>query len=342
MTEAVILANGVSLSMELGIPVHVDPDRDLHGPAVVRAANGDLLLSHQDSDRHGGGDGYVHQWRSRDNGFSWEDEGPAADWRERGLDALFGDYALAPDGRLIMFVQRRQPLGGDKGIGATWYSISTDHGRTWEEQGPVDDADEHAAMYVRSVQVRDDILYGGVWSRHGSALYTSVDNGSTWQKRSVMFPPDYPDFEHMQEAGPPFYPHAVFCPDGSLLAMTYHTPPLHRCYTTRSTDDGNSWTEIQPRPELPLWAPRMNQIEDDIMVVTGRDIEERATVAWFSVDSGDTWDRKLIVDRPAYQGSYAYTDSVALDRDRFWIFTSSPQSEGRGDIIGVLLRIDRP
>ena len=77
------------------------------------------------------------------------------------------------------------------------------------------------------------------------------------------------------------------------------------------------------------------------MIVTGRDIEERATVAWFSGDNGDSWGNRLIVDRPAHRGSYAYTDSLALDANRFWVFTSSPLSTGKGDIIGVLLRLDR-
>ena len=52
MTESVILPNGVSVSVEQTVPVSVNPDRDLHGPAVVRAGNGDILLSHQDSDQH--------------------------------------------------------------------------------------------------------------------------------------------------------------------------------------------------------------------------------------------------------------------------------------------------
>jgi hypothetical protein len=34
------------------VHVYVDPQRDLHGPAVVRTACGDLLLCHQDSQRH--------------------------------------------------------------------------------------------------------------------------------------------------------------------------------------------------------------------------------------------------------------------------------------------------
>jgi hypothetical protein len=62
-------------------------------------------------------------------------------------------------------------------------------------------------------------------------------------------------------------------------------------------------------------------------------------VAWFSTDSGNTWDHKLVVDKPAFTGSYAYSDSIDAGDGRFWVFTSSPQSEGKGDIIGVLLAV---
>jgi hypothetical protein len=114
--RSVRLDNGSIVRIVKKAPIVVNPARDLHGPCVVRAANGDLLLCHQDSLQHGGGDGYVHQWRSTDCGATWSDEGPAADWRDRGLDALFGEYGNTADGKLIMFVQRRKPLGGDLGI----------------------------------------------------------------------------------------------------------------------------------------------------------------------------------------------------------------------------------
>ena len=70
------------------VEVCVNPQRDLHGPCVVRAGNGDLLLCHQDAEQHLGGDGFVHQWRSPDDGVTWQDEGPAADWRDRQLERV--------------------------------------------------------------------------------------------------------------------------------------------------------------------------------------------------------------------------------------------------------------
>jgi len=319
------------------IPVNINPERDLHGPCVVRAGNGDLLLSHQDSEQHGGGDGYVHQWRSTDNGFTWADEGPAADWRSRGLDSLFGEYGNAPGGKLVMFVQRREILGGDRGMLGSWLCISEDHGKTWQERGPVDGSDEHAVMSGRSIITRDGVMYVGVWSRHGNALYVSEDNGESWHRRSIIFPNDYPDFGTLKDAGPPYYPHVLFCPDGSLLAMTYYTKPKHYCFSRRSADNGYTWGEIKGLTELNLWAPRTNVLDDQTMIATGRDIDERATVIWFSTDNGDTWSDKMILDRPKHSGSYAYTDSILIGDGRFWVFTSSPQSEGKGDIIGVLL-----
>ncbi len=202
-------------------------------------------------------------------------------------------------------------------------------------------SDEHAVMYVRSVQTRDGVMYGGMWSRHGSALYASEDNGISWQKRSVIFPSTHPGFERLRQAGPPFYPHAVICPDGTMLAMTYMTPPTHHCYSRRSSDLGATWGEIREETHLDVWAPRMNRLSRELMIITGRDIDEKATVALFSTDDGRTWGERLIVDRPQQAGSYAYTDTISLDDSRFWTFTSSPRSEGRGDIIGVLCSIRR-
>jgi hypothetical protein len=340
MNTIVQLDNGTTVKVSERVLVNVDPQRDLHGPSVVRAANGDLLLCHQDSNAHRGGEGFVHQWRSSDGGFSWEDEGPVADWRDRQLDALFGEYGLAPDGSLVMVVQRRQVQSADLGIIASWLQTSTDHGKTWQEIGPVDDSDEYAVMFGRALVTTGDIMQFGAWSRLGNALYQSTTNGRSWDRLSVIFPNDHPDFTQLVNAGPPFYPHVVPCPDGSLLALTYHTPPLNHCFSRRSADSGVTWGPIVAEKGLPLWAPRMRRFDSRTLIVTGRDIELGATVAWFSTDSGNTWNHKLVVDKPAFTGSYAYSDSIDAGDGQFWVFTSSPQSEGKGDIIGVLLEIE--
>ncbi len=319
------------------VTVYADPERDLHGPCVIRAGNGDLLLSHQDSVQHRGNDGFTHQWRSTDNGFTWEDEGPVADWRTRGFDSLFGDYGLASDGGLVMVVQRREILTDNKGIVGSWIQKSDDHGHSWQEVGAMDDSDTHAVMFARSPTLHEGVFYAGVWSRHGNALYVSDERGLEWTKRNTIFPNDDERFPLLKEAGPPFYPHVVVCPDGSMLAMAYSTPPVHHCFSRRSTDLAETWEPIVEETELKLWAPRMRPFDSDTLIVTGRDIEAHETVAYFSSDSGRTWGGKMTIDKPAFRGSYAYSDSVDAGDGRFWVFTSSPQSEGKGDIVGILL-----
>ena len=321
------------------VHVYVNAQRDLHGPCVVRTASGDLLLCHQDSLEHRGGDGFAHQWRSVDDGATWQDEGPAADWRSRNIDSLFGEYGVAPGGRLVMIVQRREVLTDDDGITASWLQTSENDGRTWRSVGPVDDSDEHAVMYARNILTREGVMYMGVWSRQGNALYVSLDDGLSWEKRSVIFPIDYPDFSKLSDAGPPFYPHIIFCPDQSMLAMTYHTPPIHHCYSRRSVDNGLTWGPIVKETGLDLWAPRMRRFDEETLIITGRDTNLRATVAWFSKNSGASWGDRLVVDKPEFGGSYAYTDSIRARDGGYLVFTSSPQSEGKGDIISVRLEI---
>jgi hypothetical protein len=336
-----IPSSGLKMIIGKRINVHVNPNRDLHGPCVVRTAGGDLLLCHQNSNQHHGGDGFTHQWRSRDNGLTWKDEGPVADWRSRKIDSLFGEYGRAPNGRLVMIVQRREVHTDNSGIVGSWLQISEDHGKTWRELGPVDDSDEHAVMNGRNIVVRDGVMYVAVWSKLGNSLYISSDHGMSWRKRSVIFPINYPDFTGLKDAGPPYYPNVVFCPNGSLLAMTYHTPPVGHCYSRRSSDNGGMWGPIKKETELPVWAPRLKNLDASTLILTGRDIEEKATVAWFSTDNGETWGNKLVVDKPKCTGSYAYTDSIDAGDGTFWVFTSSPQTEGKGDIVGVMLEVSQ-
>ena len=69
--EASVEVGSATVGIVKRITVSADPERDLHGPAVVRAGNGDLLLSHQDSITHSGKDGFCRQWRSTDSGMTW-------------------------------------------------------------------------------------------------------------------------------------------------------------------------------------------------------------------------------------------------------------------------------
>lgn len=330
----------LTIEIQNKLVIAANPQRDLHGPAVVRTHRGELLLCHQDSQQHLGGDGYVHQWRSRDDGMSWRDEGAIVDWRERAMDALFGEYGRCPNGDLVVFIQRREPRSDDEGIRATWFAISSDDGRSWQEKGPVSQ-DEYAFLSPRNVITNHKAMYVTAWSPQGHALYISVNNGRSWRRLSIIFPSHHPLFPELKNMGPPFYPHVEICPDGSMLAMCYYTPERNICYSRRSYDLGLSWTIIQEENQLPIWAPRLRRISADLLLLTGRDYLRHSTVACVSDDNGQSWQGPFVLDTPLHKGSYAYTDSLAVDSEKVWVFTSSPQTEGKGDIIGILLKFNK-
>ncbi len=164
--SSVALPNGAAIHATTRVEVAVDATRNFHGPSVGRCPNGDLLLCHQDSLQHTGGDGFCHQWRSSDDGFTWEDEGPAADRRDRGIDALFGEYGTTPDGRMVMMVQVRRVLSHEDYdiLDSVWYA-SNDNGRTWAYQGEIDPGHKHAVLNPREVITREGVMCFCAWSR---------------------------------------------------------------------------------------------------------------------------------------------------------------------------------
>lgn len=364
--QAVSLANGDTVTLTKKIAVNIDLTRDFHGPSVVRTANGELLLFHQDSLEHEGGDALVCQLRSTDNGRTWTKEKPAADWRARDNAAMFGEAGLTSDGRLVMWVQvRKKALGGDEAIGPAWLQQSKDHGRTWIDVGQAFPPQAEAAMNARSFLVHGDKLYVTGWSsKTGAALFASPrSDGLTWTKVSDIFPRSeehpYP-YQQAKRPMAPFYPNICFCPDGSVLAVIYSTSGAPAAtsgndnvnWARRSTDEGRTWGPPEiAEPLRNIWAPRLRRISDKVIMITGRDISRRATVASFSTDSGRTWSERLILDKPEFYGSYAYSDSIEVEPGKIWVFLSSPQGgnrivagekamgqhKGKGDIIGVLL-----
>jgi len=288
---------GYAIIVTKRVDIAINPNRNFHSVSACRAPNGDFLVSHQDSLGHLGGDCFVHQWRSTDAGLTWQDEGAAVDIRQEGLDARAGEYGVTPDGRMVIVIQRVDPKMLDRGnsavINNTWY-MSSDSGKTWQYKGVVDSTDERAVLAPRSVFSYEGTMYFGAYSRKdGMALYVSEDNGNSWQRRSVIFPQDYPDFVPM-----------------CYVKGCKHE--INQCYTRISKDQGRTWGDIRKHPDLPVWAPRMNKIGEDLLVVTGRSLEDNAVVALFSISNGKSWGSKLIIECPKDVGNCAYTQSIPV------------------------------
>ena len=349
-----VVCGGYTIAVTRRVDVALNPNRNFHSVSACRAPNGDFLVSHQDSLGHLGGDCFVHQWRSKDEGLTWQDEGAAADIRQDGLDARAGEYGVTPDGRMVMVVQRVNLKMGNKSnneiVNNTWY-VSLDSGTTWKYKGVVDPTDEKAVLAPRSVFSYEGTMYFGAYSRKDwmapyvgeGYLYVSEDNGDSWQRRSVIFPHDYPDIASSDNSGP-CYPHVMFLENRDLLAMCFvlldHLTARRtcQCYTRMSKDQGRTWGNIRKHPDLPVWAPRMNKIGEDLLVVTGRSLAHNAVVAFFSTDNGKSWGSKLIIERPKDVGNCAYTQSIPVGDDKLWVYAStSANVVNMPDVAGILL-----
>ena len=122
-----------------------------HGPTTIIAENGDLLVATAQGRMHG--IGLIVQSRSTDSGVSWNYEGVIYDHSKikPGETCYNPAYALAPDGRLLMFVQTTNPevivegeagppeltFGGEH-MGGYVYLISSDNGKTYDYKGYID------------------------------------------------------------------------------------------------------------------------------------------------------------------------------------------------------------
>ena len=258
-------------------------------PALVRAANGDILLAFIRTDQHLGPDGAVVTMRSRDNGVSWSPPTVAYD---SPLDDRECGLTVGPDGCLLLHVwstfwkrESYAALAPDsyppemikrwmKHVDTPAYRaaepqqgshvlISRDHGLTWSKPLP-----------------GPDTVHGGITLRDGSlltasyrvevkdvSLYAAPAPEGPWTLRHIVRSPA-PDHLHFGE------PHLVQLPSGRILVMIRATAAAYDdgsndlfLWETYSDDNGRTWAEPF---QTPLWGfpPHLTLLRDGRVLVT--------------------------------------------------------------------------
>jgi len=165
-------------------------------PAVVKLHSGELLAIVRGGAGHVGKNGRLDLIRSRDGGESWTEPITILSSDEDDRNPLLGQLA---DGTLVLAFSRywaygideRHPLGESKH--ETWFTRSSDFGRTWEEPERVPVPPGFAATGSpgggqKAIQLSDGtaIFTGGmrrtldvpVWGE--PAIFRSTDSGRTW------------------------------------------------------------------------------------------------------------------------------------------------------------------
>ena len=148
----------------------------------------------------------------------------------------------APDGKLWLLYTAQK--SGNQDTAIVRYRVSEDNGFTW---GPIGTLFERAGTFVRQpVVVLDNgdwlvpVFYcttdpGEKWvgNNDTSAVMISADQGKTWREYEV---PDSVGCVHMN---------IEKMPDGTLLAL-FRSRWADHIYSSRSIDNGRSWTAPQP------------------------------------------------------------------------------------------------
>ena len=139
----------------------------------------------------------------------------------------------------------------------------------------------------------------GLFSINFSYLYSSLDNGETWEYFSGLF--TVYDLETLDSV-------VFIVTENELL---------------RSVDQGNTWTDVNPFPNVPNYYPHLFAMESRIFCAG-----DYGDSLSFSNDLGNNWTNIPLVD------SIANIDAIYFAEDRIWL-SYNTISNYSGDQVSV-------
>ena len=229
---------------------HAEAGRSGHlGHALVEYEPGKILAFYANcSDFQDGhnGDGWMEYKRSEDGGLTWS-EPAALEYSKATYDEGTGHSVMcekavrADDGGVLLFNLECRGKGWQP-LAVPTYQRSADAGSTWESAQPMGDQPariwdvmlHEGCILVLELCNDSEVQWYSNLPDHHYALYVSLDNGRTFQRRSVL----------------PFdigrgYGTLAILPDGSLIAYVYNTEDEKRLDYVVSHDDGHTWSAVQ-------------------------------------------------------------------------------------------------
>ena len=357
------------------IEIYSSHDEYCAWPAMIRAANGDLLVTFCINEEHLGPDGKIVMVRSSDNGENWSHpeihyDTPLDDrhagltllrdgtiishcwttfWtRQKYIDLPPNSYEAEMIERWSQHVEQPGYIEVENWQGS-WELRSSDHGHTWTKpkfgkdsiHGGLELAD--GSLLVASYMSEKDFV----------GVYAAKTVNDKWQKIAEVNSPN-PDSLRFGE------PHILQLSSGRIIMMIRATTKPYndldpRCflYGTYSDDNGKTWAEPY---KTPLWGfpPHLLQLSDGRILCTygyrRPPFGQRACIS----DDGITWkkENELILRDDAFNKDLGYPVSVELEPGKILsVYYQPDPNDGdqrmtppdpkrhRPDILGTIWRV---
>jgi len=193
----------------------------------------------------------------------------------------------------------------------SYVRVSEDYGVTWSKTVRMPISAPHGPNRCRDgslIYLGLEYCSDGELAPKAVALYKSFDSGYSWEKISVVTPPDWlVDKEFLDE------PHVIELPDGRLFgAFRIEGRKPFTIGTTVSEDGGKTWSDVVCTGVSGSPPHLMMHSSGALICSYGRREAPYGERAIVSYDFGKTWSEEYILDE-SYSGDLGYPSTVELD-----------------------------
>lgn len=216
---------------------------------------------------------------------------------------------------------------------------STDGGMTWSE--PYECIPYRGRIY--DAVYRDGVIYAlifcnehftGTAPEHVYRLYTSTDNGQSFQECSVI---PYPDTLHRG------YGSILFDTDGRLHAYAYNEAAEREMDHAVSEDNGRTWTVTKPCYVAKGIRNPQTALIDGVYILHGRG-EKGADFVFYTSENGVDWDEGIyFIDKKGAACFYSNNLNLRDEKGNFLLVQYSDTYElwGKVNVMHLKLRVER-
>jgi len=303
-----------SQNLEFSPRKFVAKSRDAHYgfPRLVRAANGDYLIFYRVGLSHAYDQSSIAMRRSKSKGKTWSDERTL--FQDKTNFSAHNPVALVTEsGRVLLWISHFQFQPKPHKRHAGFWTYSDDNGTTWAKFTRFDSDTTRSSYYITDAVRTADGLLANAATFPASGIgncyavnWFSKDDGKTWNVLSRLTQPaeNLGDEVGYLETSP-----------GDILCFL-RDRRREDLYRLRSTDGGKTWSKrerLAKQLGCTLQRPFLTRIDQQTVLLSGRDQKRRQIVVYVSRDNGKNFAERHVLE--TYQKDGAYTTALLTDQN---------------------------